>query len=458
MTNLKIQLSDGVKVIISQINKFGFEAFAVGGCVRDSLLGLTPHDWDVCTNAKPDEIKKCFKDFKVFDTGIKHGTVSVLYENSVFEVTTYRIDGEYADNRHPKNVEFTSDINRDLARRDFTVNAMAYNDETGIIDPYNGIADIKNKFIRCVGEPDKRFNEDALRILRGLRFASVYDFKIDKATSDSIMANADLLGSIANERINVELNKLLCGIGAESILNEYRDVFAVFIPEIRPMFDYDQRSKHHSRDLWRHTTYAVSTVKNTPLLRVTMLLHDIGKPNVRTTDDKGYCHFKNHQNVSVEIADKILHRLRYPANFIDDCLVLIKYHDVRFCGSKRQIKRLMNKIGVNNTRLLFDIQYADISAQSEYQQKQKLENIRIAKQQFEEIIKENECFSLSQLAVNGNDIKRIGITDGRQIGYILNYLMDKVIDNELENETNILLKAAKDFNNQIDKKEDFRKY
>lgn len=443
---MKIQLSDGVKVIISQINKFGFEAFAVGGCVRDSLLGLTPNDWDVCTNAKPDEIKKCFEDFKVFDTGIKHGTVSVVFKDSVFEVTTYRIDGEYADNRHPENVEFTSDINRDLARRDFTVNAMAYNEETGIIDPYDGIKDIKNKIIRCVGDPDKRFNEDALRILRGLRFASVYDFRIDKTTSDSIKANANLLDNIASERINVELNKLLCGIGVESILNEYRDVFTVLISEITPMFDYDQRSKHHSRDLWHHTTYAVSTVKNDPLLRVTMLLHDIGKPHVRTTDENGYCHFKNHQNVSVEIADKILHRLRYSANFIDDCLVLIKYHDVRFCGSKKQLKRLMNKIGADNTRLLFEIQYADISAQSEYQQKQKLENIRIAKQQFEEIIKENECFTLKQLAVNGNDIKQIGITDGRQIGNILNYLMDKVIDNEIENEKSILLQAAQIYN------------
>lgn len=446
MTKLNIKLSDSVKVIISQINKFGFEAFAVGGCVRDSLLGLTPHDWDVCTNAKPDEIKKCFEGFKVFDTGIKHGTVSVVYDNSVFEVTTYRIDGEYLDNRHPQSVEFTSNINQDLARRDFTVNAMAYNDESGIIDPFDGITDLKNKIISCVGNPDKRFNEDALRILRGLRFASVYDFKIEKATSDSIKTNAHLLSGIASERINSELNKLLCGIGAENILNEYRDVFAVFIPEITLMFDYDQHSKHHSRDLWHHTTYALKTVQNNPLLRVTMLLHDIGKPNVRTTDDKGYCHFKNHQNVSVKIADKILHRLRYPTDFIGDCLVLIKYHDVRFCGSKNQLKRIMNKIGVDNTRLLFDVQFADISAQSNYQQEQKLINIDIARRQLEEILQENECFSLKQLAINGDDIKRLGISEGRQIGNILNYLMDKVIDNELENDKNILLSAAKDFN------------
>ena len=257
---MNIELPKNVKIIIDNLNKNNFEAIIVGGCVRDSIIGLTPHDWDICTNAKPDEIKKCFEGFNTFDSGIKHGTISIVLDGEVFEVTTYRIDGTYSDNRRPDSVTFTSDISKDLARRDFTINAMAYNEKSGLIYPYGGKNDLRDNIIRCVGNPEFRFNEDALRIIRALRFASVYDFVIENETSESIYKNADLLKNIAVERISVEFNKLLCGNGVEEILNNYRDIIAVFIPEIKPMFDYNQHTKHHNRDLWYHTTYSVKSV------------------------------------------------------------------------------------------------------------------------------------------------------------------------------------------------------
>lgn len=299
---MNIVLPKNVKTIIKILNTHNYEAFIVGGCVRDSVIGLTPHDWDICTNAKPEEIKKCFENFNTFDSGIKHGTISVVLDGEVFEVTTYRIDGTYSDNRRPDSVTFTSDITQDLARRDFTINAMAYNEKRGLIDPYGGRNDLSDKIIKCVGNPDFRFNEDALRIIRALRFASVYNFEIDDETAKSIHKNADLLNNIAVERISVELNKLLSGNGAEKILNNYRDVIAVFIPEIKPMFDYNQHTKHHNRDLWHHITYAVKSIDNSPLLRMSMLLHDIGKPKACKRDGDGTCHFKGHPKYSAEMA------------------------------------------------------------------------------------------------------------------------------------------------------------
>lgn len=446
---MNIVLPKNVKLIIDILNKNNFEAFIVGGCVRDSIIGLTPHDWDICTNAKPEEIKKCFEFFNTFDSGIKHGTISIVYDGEVYEVTTYRIDGTYSDNRRPDSVTFTSDIAKDLARRDFTINAMAYNEQCGLIDPYGGRNDLLDKIIRCVGNPDFRFNEDALRIIRALRFASVYDFVIENETSKSICKNADLLKNIAVERISLEFNKLLCGNGAEEILNNYRDVIAVFIPEIKPMFDYSQHTKHHNRDLWRHTTYSVKSIDKMPLLRMSMLLHDIGKPKACKRDEDGTCHFKDHPKYSAEMAEIILRRLKYPTDFIETCVTLIKYHDVRFSGSKRQLRHVMSAIGDKNVELLLKIQRADIMAQSDYKHKEKLEKLDLACEVYEEILADKDCFTLKQLKINGNDIKKLGVTEGVKIGKILKMLLSLVIEDKLENEKSALLNKAEEIRDEI---------
>lgn len=439
---MKILLPEKVKTIISQLNKSNFEAFAVGGCIRDCLLGFTPNDWDICTDALPCEIKKCFKNYKTFDNGIKHGTVSVLIDDEVFEVTTYRIDGDYTDNRRPDSVVFTDNIITDLARRDFTVNAMAYNEEKGLIDPFCGREDLIRRTIKCVNDPDTRFNEDALRIMRALRFAAVYDFKIHEKTSLSIHKNAELLKNIASERTVSELNKLLCGKGVESILNGYRDVFAVFIPEIIPTFDYEQHTKHHNRDLWRHTTHAVSCVENSLLLRLTMLLHDLGKPMACRRDEDGTCHYKPHPKYSAEIAEKILKRLKYPADFTKTCVTLIKFHDVRFNSSKHRLRHVMSVIGSKNTECLLKIQRADIEAQSDYMRENKLLKLDRAFNSYNEILDDNDCYTLKQLAVNGNDIKQIGIAQGDRVGKILKMLLSLVMEDKLENNKSALINKA----------------
>ena len=272
-----MQINKNAEKLIRQLNNQGYEAFIVGGCVRDYLLGLTPHDTDICTNALPEQTKKCFEAYRTFDTGIKHGTISVVCGGEVYEITTYRIAGDYSDNRHPDSVSFTRNINEDLRRRDFTVNAMAYNAEYGLVDPYGGKNDLKDKIIRCVGNPDTRFNEDALRILRALRFASVYGFSIEENTSKSIFKNADLLKNIATERVISEFLKLICGKDAVKILDAYRETIAVIIPEITVMFNFNQNNIHHSYDLWQHTLTALGAIEPNPILRMTMLLHDIGK-------------------------------------------------------------------------------------------------------------------------------------------------------------------------------------
>lgn len=446
---MNIVLPKNVKTIIKILNTHNYEAFIVGGCVRDSAIGLTPHDWDICTNAKPEEIKKCFENFNTFDSGIKHGTISVVLDGEVFEVTTYRIDGTYSDNRRPDSVSFTSDITQDLARRDLTINAMAYNEQSGLIDPYGGRNDLSDKIIKCVGNPDFRFNEDALRIIRALRFASVYNFDIDDETAKSIHKNADLLNNIAVERISVELNKLLSGYGAEQILNNYRDVIAVFIPEIMPMFDYNQHTKHHNRDLWHHTTYAVKSIDNTPLLRMSMLLHDIGKPKACKRDEDGTCHFKGHPKYSAEMAENILRRLKYSNDFIETCITIIKYHDVRFSGSKRQLRHVMSAIGDKNVELLLKIQRADIMAQSDYKHKEKLEKLNLACKTYKEILADKDCFTLKQLKINGNDIKNIGVSEGIKIGKILKILLGLVIEDKIENEKSALIKKAEEIRDEV---------
>lgn len=441
---MKIIIPDNVKYILNILNINGYEAFVVGGCVRDALLNITPHDWDICTNAKPDEIKSAFENFNTFDSGIKHGTISVVYRKEVYEITTYRIDGNYTDNRHPEKVTFTDDIVMDLSRRDFTINAMAYNEYSGLIDPFNGQADIIDKKIRCVNNADTRFREDALRIIRALRFASSYGFDIEEKTADAIIRNRELLNNIAVERINVEFAKLICGIDAENILDKFRDVVAVFIPEITAEFDFNQNSKHHNLDLWHHTIRSLAMIEPVEVLRMTMLLHDIGKPKCKKTDDNGESHYIGHPAVSADMSRVILRRLKYSGDFIAECVCLIEYHDVRYSGSPKQIKRLLNKIGESRMEKLLKVNRADIMAQSAYDKENKLALVDLEEKDFYDILQNKKCFSLKQLAVNGRDMISVGITDGILIGAVLKKLLSMVMDDEIENERVLLIEKAKE--------------
>ncbi len=440
---MTINIPEEVNFILKKLQDNGFEGYLVGGCVRDSIMGNTPHDWDICTNAKPEQTQACFSEYNTIDVGKKHGTIGVIMHGGIYEITTYRVDGEYEDNRHPQSVEFTSNIKDDLSRRDFTVNAIAYNESNRLVDPFGGREDITKKLIKCVGNPIDRFGEDSLRILRGMRFASRFGFDIETRTAKAVHDCKSLLHNVANERIREELIGILCGKSVEQILNEYRDVIAEIIPEITPCFDFEQRTPHHCYDVYRHIVHSVGVIEPDPLLRMTMLMHDIGKPQACTTGYEGRRHFKGHPKISAQIADRVLKRLRFSNAFIADCLKLTEYHDVRFSGNKRTVRRILGKIGRENMERLFKIQYADTMSQSDYNREQKLSNIETAKNHLDEIIRDNECFSLKQLAVNGSDLIEIGITNGKEIGDTLNYLFEKVLNEELENDRQALINAVK---------------
>lgn len=442
---VKLTIKPEANHIIHRLQAHGYEAFAVGGCVRNALLGLCPHDWDICTNAKPDEMRAVFADYVTHDFGLKHGTLVVMMGEEPYEVTTYRVDGVYADNRHPEQVSFTDNLTLDLSRRDFTVNAMAYNDEQGFVDPFSGREDLKNGILRCVGNPDKRFNEDSLRIMRGVRFAATYGFAVEQETAAAIHRNAALLHRIAAERIRVELTGAVCGEHVLPVFAEFRDVLATVIPELREAFDFEQKNKHHCYDVWEHILHAVAAIGRDPLLRVTMLLHDIGKPRACTTDKYGSRHFKGHQQISADMASVILKRMTFPNAFTADCLQLIIAHDIRFDGTQRQVKRVLQKLGEANMRRLFAVQRADVSAQSDYHRAEKLAAVATAERQFEELVRSRACVALRDLAVNGSDLMAIGYQEGRAVGTALNRLLDAVIDGQLPNEREKLLRAAEQF-------------
>lgn len=439
---MKISIPNDVKFIINILENAGFQAYIVGGCVRDYILNKEPDDWDITTSAKPWEIKECFKTYHLIDQGEKHGTIGVVLHGSVYEITTYRIDGEYSDCRHPEKVEFTNDIISDLSRRDFTINAIAYNEKTGFIDPFNGVNDISNKAIRCVGIPDERFREDALRILRAVRFASVYNFNIEVTTANSLINNRQLLSKIAVERIATEFNKLLCGVNVNYILRRYKDIFAVFVPELVSTFNCSQNSPHHNKNVWKHTTTAVSNIEPDLILRTVMLFHDIGKPLAKTTDKNGRDHFHNHPRYSAELTKIALERLKYPTNFIKDVVTLLMYHDERKVKNKSEVKMLLNKIGDENFERLLKIQKADILAQSNYLRESKLDDVATAEFLYKKVKSNNECYTLKQLKINGSDLIHLGITNGIQIGNILNTLLQDVINDKIENQKDVLIEQA----------------
>ena len=435
-------IPEEVRGILKTLHDAGYEAYAVGGAVRDTLLGKIPFDWDVTTSALPEQVMSLFGE-RAIPTGLKHGTVTVLAGDQRIEVTTYRLDGVYADHRHPEQVEFTTSLEEDLRRRDFTVNAMALAADGTLIDPFGGEQDLRAGILRAVGDGERRFEEDALRILRGLRFAATLDFAIEEQTAAAMSAKKELLSSLAAERVLEELTKLLCGKAVRRVLMDYSHIIGVVLPEILPSVDFDHRNPHHCYDVWEHTACAVENVPAEPLLRWVMLLHDLGKPIVCFYDDEAKkARYIGHQAASVELAEKILPRLRFDSDSTERILRLVKYHDMLFEPTEKSIRRMLRRFGEADLRALIHIRRADNLAQHPDFWGRQAE-LAACNEVLEQVLREDQCFSLAQLAVNGRDMMALSLS-GRAIGEMLEYLLAAVVEEELPNEKDVLLAAAKD--------------
>ena len=448
MEELTIRLPADVAALLAMLRDAGFPAYTVGGCVRDALLGITPHDWDICTSALPDQMQQVFKDLHTVETGLKHGTLSVVVNHVPYEITTFRVDGEYTDHRHPDSVSFVDNIAEDLSRRDFTVNAMAWSPDSGLVDLFGGREDLAAGVIRCVGDPALRFDEDALRVLRALRFASVYDFSIDPATDAAARKLAPSLHGVAGERIREELMKLLCGKGVGRILRAYPDVLSEIIPEIRPMVGYDQQNHHHSYDLWEHTVRAVENVPTEADFRLAMLLHDTGKPRVRTTDEHGEGHYRGHQAVSAEIAERAADALRLDNATRDRVILMVRYHDIPLRTETGEINldrsfllRKLNRFGEKDLRALIRIHRADRIATGYSSPEREDCRMKERLDALDALLAEQPCFTLKDLAVNGRDLQAEGLR-GKEIGETLQRLLEAVMDGTLENTRDVLLQAV----------------
>ena len=434
MEDLKIVLPLGAERILEKLGENDFEAFVVGGCVRDCLLGRTPKDWDVCTAAKPEEVEAVFARCRIIETGLRHGTVTVVLDDGQYEVTTFRTDGAYLDNRRPESVSFVNDVREDLARRDFTINAMAYRPGMGIVDPFGGQADLAAKRISCVGCADDRFQEDALRIMRALRFASVYGFTIAPETAEAIHRNRELLRNIAVERIQLELCKLLCGQGATDILLQYSDVISTILPKMAPCVGFEQNNRWHKYNVYDHIAYAVGNYKGDDVVtKVALLLHDIGKPHCYTVDEDGFGHFYGHGAVSRDIAGEIVGCLRFDSATQKNVVELVEYHDATIEPTVKAVRRWLNKIGAEQLMRLMDVQQADALAHVEGSLDDKIEKCKMVKDMVREVLSQEQCFSLKQLKINGRDLLALGVPEGKAVGNILNRLLQEVIDGELEN-------------------------
>lgn len=438
MNKTLITVPNSIKWTVNRLEAAGFEAWAVGGCVRDSFLGRTPNDWDVTTSALPSDVTAVFSDCRTVETGIQHGTVTLILEGELIEITTYRTDGAYEDNRHPTSVSFASRVEDDLSRRDFTVNAMAYHEKRGLVDLFGGQNDLKNRIIACVGDPETRFCEDGLRILRAIRFASVLDFTLEPETAKAVHKCRSLLSGIAAERIREEFCKLIRGVGAVRILREYIDVISVFLPELGACVGFEQNTKYHCWDVFEHTLHALEITESDDLItRLAILLHDVGKPLCYTEDESGG-HFKGHGPVGTELTANILKRLRFDNATADAVTLLVKLHDCAYPAEVRTVKRLMQKTSDENILRLMEVQRCDRLAHAPLYREHAsaIFEIPVLLRQIREA---NECFSLSGLAVDGNDLIALGIERGKRIGIILQELLNAVIDGKLQNKKEALL-------------------
>ncbi|MCL2808196.1 MAG: HD domain-containing protein [Coriobacteriia bacterium] len=436
-----MKLDTRVHTALDVLQGQGFEAFVVGGCVRDSLMGLTPKDWDVCTSALPSEVLGCFGNYPVHETGLKHGTITVLIEQLPVEITTYRQDGTYEDCRRPSEVTFVRSLEEDLARRDFTMNALAYHPAGGLTDPFGGAEDIHNKLIRCVGDPAKRFNEDGLRIMRALRFASLLGFELEEHTAEAVHSHKELLQKVSAERLAHELTQLLKGRQVCEVLLKYSDVLEVFIPEIKSMVGTEQNNPYHLYDIWGHTVRSVAAAPASKVVRLAMLFHDSGKPSTRSTDAHGIGHFYGHSKKSVDIAHTVLKRLRFDTKTIEAVVELITWHDTTIQVQK--VARWLARLGEERFEQLLQVQEADLAAKSNKDRQEQEAHIAALWQRYREILEEQQCFRLKDLAISGDDLITLGMEPGTLLGCVLNELLGSVMDGKLPNEKQALLAAAR---------------
>ncbi len=435
---MRIQLPEKVSKIIKCLTEAGFEAYAVGGCVRDTLLGRTPGDWDITTSAKPAQVKALFH--RTIDTGIQHGTVTVMFGKEGFEVTTYRIDGEYEDARHPKNVIYTANLLEDLKRRDFTINAMAYNETEGLIDAFDGIGDLKKGIIRCVGNPMHRFGEDALRMLRAVRFAAQLGFSIEPETREAITVLAPSLSKISAERIQTELVKLLVSAHPEEMRTVYETgISAVILPEFDAMMKEEQNNPHHCYTVGEHTIHAMCAIEPEKVLRLTMLFHDVAKPLCRTVDEKGIHHYHGHPAKGAQMAHTIFRRLKFDCDTMDRVCRLITWHDDNPPLDEAAVRKAIHRAGVDQYPALFCVKRADILAKSKDGQEEKLAYVDAYERMYETIRERGDCLTLKELAVTGKDLIAAGIKPGKQIGEILDKLLALVLEEPDKNTKEYLM-------------------
>ena len=455
MKKTNLLLPKAVELIIAMLNNAGYEAYVVGGAVRDAILGRPVHDWDICTNAKPEETSEVFKSYPVLETGIEHGTVTVMMDGVGYEITTYRVDGEYSDGRHPDNVSFTTSLTKDLSRRDFTINAMAYNHNDGVIDPFEGFEDLEKKRIRCVGSPEERFKEDALRILRAVRFSAQLGFDIDIEIKH-FLCHTDLkemLLPVSMERIQAEFVKMAASESFYAVVERYPEVFGTIIPELWDMVGFEQNNPYHCYDVFRHTIEALKCLDpdETDLItRLAVFFHDFGKPSSYEEDEKGIGHFHGHSAVSADMTDAIMRRLRFDNETRAKVVELVTYHDVTLETTDKCVKRWLNRIGKEQFKRLLDIRLADIGGQSRLDYNKRVGKVFLVKTILEKVLKEDACFSLKDLAVNGHDLIEIGFKPGKELGKVLQLLLDSVIDGRCQNTKEILIADAKKMKNDLD--------
>ncbi len=436
-----MKIPNRVMALLERLQTHNYEAYVVGGCVRDSLLGREPHDFDICTSASPREMLAVFHDYTVLQTGLKHGTVTVMVDSEPIEITTFRTEGGYRDHRHPESVSFVKTLTEDLARRDFTINAMAYHPAIGLCDPFGGENDLKTGVLRCVGNPKQRFEEDALRILRALRFAATYGFTIEPQTAAALHESAQLLTAISAERVKEELCRMLVADHVGGVLEKHYKVLFPVLPELKAAEHFEQYSPYHDRDVLAHIVAAVYHAVPDVIVRLTLLLHDLGKPACFSKDEKGMGHFFGHAKLGEEMAKTILERLRFDNKTIHDVCLLIRYHDTVIEQNDMAVKRWLNRLGEQLFEKLLFVKEGDCKGHAPILLEPRMAELEDLRQRKEHIIQEQQCFSLRDLAVDGTDILQLGVPAGKKVGELLQWALQEVIEQRLPNQKDVLLTA-----------------
>lgn len=443
----KIPLPEDVRDILEQLSSDGEKAYIVGGCVRDSIIGKYPHDWDICTSAAPEKVQALFE--HCIPTGLKYGTVTVMIRDKGYEVTTFRTEGRHSDMRHPGEIEFTNEVAEDLAQRDFTMNAIAYSPAEGFIDPYGGEDDIRRRIISCVGDPMKRFQEDPLRIMRAIRFMAVTGFSIAQETKLAILRSTPSLQAVSRERQQNELMKMLVGENVGPALLEFRDVLAEILPGLRPCFDFQQNNPYHIYDVWKHTVKAIEKSPRDPIVRLALLFHDVGKPECWQEDSNGVRHFRGHGAASARIADSVLQTLRFDNKTRKAVVELVEVHNQFIKPDLKSVRKLLGKLGQEQFDRLMEIRKADILAQAPEHAQQRLDKVSSLKDMESEILSRGDCVCLKQLAVNGSDLIAAGMKPGPKIEATLSSLLEIVLADPALNSREVLLERAMTGNHSI---------